>query len=205
MNSETFLDYYEILGISETATNEEIRDAYKKKALETHPDRFVPGTSDSAISPTISQEEAKDRFQKIADAYYVLSDESRRAQYVIDSFLDRVRTFRKKKGEPTTTLDVGHANANQIFGDVFEELLRPEVDNPQWFYAPIGAVTGGALGFICANVPGLVLGAYAGNKLGAIRDAKGVSVYDAYSKLSSNHKAAILSSLAAKLITSGRI
>ncbi|CAG8445388.1 5680_t:CDS:2 [Dentiscutata erythropus] len=199
MNSETFLDYYEILEISENATNEEIRDAYKKKALETHPDRFVQGSSDSAISPTISQEEAKDRFQKIADAYYVLSDETRRAQY------DRVKTSRKKKGESATTLDVGRANANQIFGDVFEELLRPEVDNPHWFYAPIGAVTGGALGFICANVPGLVLGAYAGNKLGSIRDAKGVSVYDAYSKLSSNHKAAILSSLAAKLITSGRI
>ncbi|RIB07258.1 DnaJ domain-containing protein [Gigaspora rosea] len=199
MNPDTFLDYYEILEISETATTEEIRDAYKKKALETHPDRFAPGASDSAISPTLSQEEAKERFQKIADAYYVLSEETRREQY------DRVRASRKKNGESTPTWDIGQADANRVFGNVFEELLRPEVENPQWFYAPIGAVTGGTLGFICANIPGLVLGAYAGNKLGAIRDAKGVSVYDAYSKLSSNHKAAILSALAAKLITSGRI
>ncbi|CAG8740291.1 9304_t:CDS:2, partial [Gigaspora rosea] len=220
MNPDTFLDYYEILEISETATTEEIRDAYKKKALETHPDRFAPGASDSAISPTLSQEEAKERFQKIADAYYVLSEETRREQYgtrlintarfvsnllITDSFLDRVRASRKKNGESTPTWDIGQADANRVFGNVFEELLRPEVENPQWFYAPIGAVTGGTLGFICANIPGLVLGAYAGNKLGAIRDAKGVSVYDAYSKLSSNHKAAILSALAAKLITSGRI
>ncbi|CAG8598504.1 10826_t:CDS:2 [Cetraspora pellucida] len=199
MNSDSFLDYYEILEIADTATIEEIRDAYKKKALETHPDRFVPGPTDSAISPALSQEKAKVLFQNIADAYYVLSDETRRAQY------DRVRASRKKKGESTSAWQVNRTDANQIFGDVFEELLRPEVDNPHWFYAPIGAVTGGMLGFICGNVPGLVLGAYAGNKLGAIRDAKGVSVYDAYSKLSGNHKAAILAALATKLVTTGRI
>jgi hypothetical protein len=52
--------------------------------------------------------------------------------------------------------------------------LRSEVENPSWFYAPIGAVTGACLGFICGNVPGLIIGACAGNKLGAIRDAKGM-------------------------------
>ncbi|CAG8470427.1 5805_t:CDS:2 [Scutellospora calospora] len=199
MNSDSFIDYYEILQIPETATAEEIRDAYKKKALETHPDRFIPGTNDSAINPSLSQEDAKALFQKIADAYYVLSDETRREQY------DRARASRKRQGKSASTWQVDRADANLIFSNVFEELLRPEVDNPQWFYAPIGAVTGGALGFICGNVPGLVLGAYAGNKLGAVRDAKGVSVYDAYSKLSGNHKAAILAALATKLVTSGRI
>ncbi|CAJ0831099.1 7875_t:CDS:2 [Entrophospora sp. SA101] len=156
----------------------EIKDAYKRKALETHPDRFAPGASqDSAISPSLSQEEAKMHFQQVADAYYVLSDDLRRAQY----------------------------DPNSIFGNVFEDLLRPEIENPKWFYAPIGAVSGAMLGFVCGNVPGLMLGAYLGNKLGAVRDAKGVSVYEAYSRLSGNHKAAILAAIAAKMITGGKI
>ncbi|CAG8629856.1 9319_t:CDS:2, partial [Paraglomus occultum] len=59
-----------------------------------------------------------------------------------------------------------------LFGNIFEELLRPEVDTPHWFYAPIGTVAGGILGFIIGNLPGLILGAYLGGKLGGIRDAK---------------------------------
>ena len=50
-----------------------IREAYKLKALETHPDRHA---SDSQLS-----QKAKVGFQKVADAYYVLSDEKRRTQY----------------------------------------------------------------------------------------------------------------------------
>src|SRR6185369_8135577 len=68
------------------------------------------------------------------------------------------------------------ANPDQVFGDVFEDLLRSEVDNPSWFYAPIGAITGACLGFICGNVPGLVMGAYTGHKLGSVRDAKGILI-----------------------------
>jgi hypothetical protein len=45
------------------------------------------------------------------------------------------------------------------------------------FWSVLGGVSGGALGFIVANVPGLVAGAVAGNRLGAVRDAKGKSVY----------------------------
>ena len=43
-------------------------------------------------------------------------------------------------------------------------------------WAWLGATCGAGLGFITANVPGLVVGACAGSKLGAIRDAKGKSV-----------------------------
>ncbi|CAH1768409.1 9653_t:CDS:2, partial [Entrophospora sp. SA101] len=171
---EPFPDYYKILGIKDTATIDEIKEAYKRKALETHPDRFAQGASeDSAINPSLSQEEAKVRFQKVADAFYVLNDEHRRAQY----------------------------DPNSVFGNVFEDLLRPEVENPRWFYAPIGAVCGAILGFVCGNIPGLMLGALLGSKLGAIRDAKGVSIYETYCKLSGNHKAAILTAIAAKVIS----
>ncbi|CAG8718150.1 3123_t:CDS:2, partial [Acaulospora colombiana] len=187
-----FPDYYKILDVAETATENEIREAYKKKALETHPDRYAPGTQDSAINPTLTQEDAKIQFQRVADAYYVLSDPTRRAQY------DAVRA---KKKQRAASWSINQTDPNQMFGNVFEELLRPEIENPHWFYAPIGTIAGGVLGFICGNVPGLMLGAYAGNKLGAVRDAKGVSVYEAYSKLSTNHKAAILAAIAAKVVT----
>lgn len=45
------------------------------------------------------------------------------------------------------------------------------------FWSVVGGASGGALGFIIANVPGLLAGAVAGNRLGAIRDTKGKSVY----------------------------
>lgn len=45
------------------------------------------------------------------------------------------------------------------------------------FWGMVGGASGGALGFIVANVPGLLAGAVAGNRLGAVRDAKGKSVY----------------------------
>lgn len=70
------------------------------------------------------------------------------------------------------------------FGDVFEEMLReegmadPNTNRPtSKFWGVVGGLSGGALGFIMANVPGLLAGAVAGNRLGAVRDAKGKSVY----------------------------
>lgn len=75
------------------------------------------------------------------------------------------------------------AAEEQQFGDVFEEMLReqgmaePNGTANNSFWSMLGGASGGALGFIVANVPGLLAGAVAGNRLGAIRDAKGKSVY----------------------------
>lgn len=64
-------DYYEVLGISPTANPREIRRAYRRKAFENHPDRNKsPG--------------AEDRLKEINEAYEVLSDASKRAQYDLD-------------------------------------------------------------------------------------------------------------------------
>ena len=71
------------------------------------------------------------------------------------------------------------------------QLLRPEVERriPWWTY--MGAVCGAGIGFIIANIPGSMLGAYAGNPLGAIRDAKGKSVASVFNDLGGNQKAEV--------------
>ncbi|KDQ61568.1 hypothetical protein JAAARDRAFT_31025 [Jaapia argillacea MUCL 33604] len=63
---------YEILGISKDATNEEIRKAYKKAALKTHPDRLPQG-----ITPE-QKAEAEEKFRVVNNAYEVLSDPENR-------------------------------------------------------------------------------------------------------------------------------
>ena len=92
------------------------------------------------------------------------------------------------------------------FGDVFEEMLREEgmaegkeAKPTGKFWSLVGGLSGGAMGFIVANFPGAVAGAVAGNRLGAIRDAKGKSVYEVFRELPQGDKARLLSELAAKV------
>ena len=62
-------DYYEVLGVAKTASVTEIKKAYKKLALELHPDR-------NPNDPT-----AEERFKEASEAYQVLSDEQKRGIY----------------------------------------------------------------------------------------------------------------------------
>lgn len=52
-------------------------------------------------------------------------------------------------------------------------------------------MSGAGLGFIVANIPGLMVGAVAGNRLGAIRDAKGKSVAAVFGELGGDQKAQV--------------
>lgn len=62
-------DYYEVLGVSKTATADEIKKAYRKMAIKYHPDKN-PG-----------DKEAEEKFKEAAEAYDVLSNEEKRARY----------------------------------------------------------------------------------------------------------------------------
>lgn len=95
---------------------------------------------------------------------------------------------------------------NDQFASVFEEMLREEglAEGEQArptgkFWSMIGGMSGGAMGFIVANFPGAVAGAVAGNRLGAVRDARGKSVYAVFQELPQGDKAKLLSQLAAKV------
>jgi hypothetical protein len=63
----------------------------------------------------------------------------------------------------------------------------------------LGGLSGGAMGFIIANFPGMLAGAVAGNRLGAVRDARGQSVYSVFQQLPQSEKARLLSQLASKV------
>ncbi|MEG1615800.1 MAG: molecular chaperone DnaJ [Bacteroidales bacterium] len=62
-------DYYEVLEVSKDANGDDIKKAYRKKAVQYHPDR----------NP--DNEEAEEMFKEVAEAYEVLSDENKRARY----------------------------------------------------------------------------------------------------------------------------
>ena len=64
-----YKDYYKILGVERKASEEDIRKAYRKLAMQYHPDR----------NPNDKQ--AEDRFKEINEAYQVLSDSKKRAHY----------------------------------------------------------------------------------------------------------------------------
>ena len=62
-------DYYEILGISKSASKDEIKKAYRKLALKYHP------------AKTKGDKTSEDKFKEASEAYHVLSDEKRKTNY----------------------------------------------------------------------------------------------------------------------------
>jgi len=96
-------DYYEVLGVGKSAAADEIRKAYRKVAMQFHPDRN-PG-----------DKEAEEKFKEAAEAYEVLSDADKRAKYDRyghQAFAAGAGGFR------------GGANMDDIFsqfGDIFGE------------------------------------------------------------------------------------
>jgi molecular chaperone DnaJ len=101
-------DYYEVLGLSRTATDQEIKSAYRKLALKHHPDRNPGDTA------------AEEKFKEAAEAYAVLADADKRAAY------DRFGHAAVNQGgapgfDPSVFSDFGDifGGLGDIFGDMF--------------------------------------------------------------------------------------
>ncbi len=97
-------DYYEVLGVDKTASEEEIKKAYRKIAIKYHPDRN-PG-----------DKEAEDKFKEAAEAYNVLHDPQKRQQY--DQFgFDGPMGSGGFEGFGGASMDLN--DIFNMFGDVF--------------------------------------------------------------------------------------
>ncbi|CDW99220.1 hypothetical protein, partial [Sporisorium scitamineum] len=189
------------------------------------------------------------KFQTLADAYYVLSDTDRRREYdqlrnsrrsndssffsgggasydeddeEASEFSEKEQTysanffesffpgaFKQEDDDSNGTqtnedrrrrAGSSQPQADGVFANVFEELLRPEVHRVAPFWKWVGGASGTALGFIVGNIPGALAGAFAGSQLGRIRDAKGKSVAEVFMSLGAAQRAEVLTNLLQRVL-----
>jgi molecular chaperone DnaJ len=102
-------DYYEILSVSRTATEQEIKSSYRKLAMQWHPDRN-PGNA-----------EAEEKFKECSEAYSVLMDADKRARY--DQY-----GHAAVNGGGFSGFDASNfADVSDIFGDLFSDFFGVNV------------------------------------------------------------------------------
>jgi molecular chaperone DnaJ len=103
-------DYYEILSVTRTATEQEIKGAYRKLAMQYHPDRN-PGNST-----------AEEKFKECTEAYSVLMDAEKRARY------DQFGHAAVNGGGGFSGFDPSNfADVSDIFGDLFSDFFGVNV------------------------------------------------------------------------------
>lgn len=100
-------DYYEILGVPKNASREEIKNVYRRLALQYHPDR----------NKTTGAEE---RFKEISEAYAVLSDDEKRKRYDTYGHLGAEEVFRGSEANFDEIFkDMGFGGFRDIFDQIF--------------------------------------------------------------------------------------
>lgn len=104
MATNTKRDYYEVLGVQRTATEVELKTAYRKLAMQFHPDRN-PDNPD-----------AEEKFKEASEAYGVLSDAAKRSQY------DRFGHAGVNGGFGGGGFE-GNVDLSDIFGDLFSDFF----------------------------------------------------------------------------------
>src|SRR5215469_16585631 len=98
-------DYYEVLGVERTASDGELKSAYRKLALQYHPDR----------NPE-KREEATEKFKEITEAYGVLADSQKRAAY--DRYGHAAVTGAASQGWPDVSSTI-FTDFEDLFGEFF--------------------------------------------------------------------------------------
>jgi len=115
------MDCYAVLGVRQDASQEEIKEAFRERALECHPDRAAEGKEDAA----------KEEFQRVRKAFELLSDPQRRAKYdasdeeadvadTVDEVHVRRRSYkeewRRRSKEEPRTISVSQAILDKVGG-----------------------------------------------------------------------------------------
>ena len=98
-------DYYEILGVSKSASDSELKAAYRKLAFKYHPDQGAGGKDSEA------------KFKEISEAYDTLKDPQKRAGY------DRFGHAGSSGGGGFSQGSQGFSDINDIFGDFFGDMM----------------------------------------------------------------------------------
>lgn len=115
--TSTVICYYELLGVELTATPEEIKKAYRTKALQLHPDKNMHRV-----------QEATEMFAKIQNAYQVLSDPQER------TFYDRHRESILRKGKGNKVAESGYS-VDDLMNFFDSSVFKGYGDDPKGFYA----------------------------------------------------------------------
>ena len=106
------MNFYDIMGVSRTATGDEIHKAYRKLAMKYHPDRN-PGNEEAAI-----------QFKKVQEAYDTLSDPNKRSRY--DG--DLLKGTAKPNARPRNRPDAKNKRPYSGDGFVFRDAPEPKFD-----------------------------------------------------------------------------
>src|SRR5277367_183101 len=99
-------DYYDILGISNNASAEEIKKSFRRLAMKYHPDRNPDGA-------------AEECFKEAREAYEVLSDSGKRAMY--DQFGHNA--FQHSQTDGGSGGFAGGMDFSEVFGDIFGDIF----------------------------------------------------------------------------------
>lgn len=100
-------DYYEVLGVTKAADKDEIKSAYRKLALQYHPDRNKSAG-------------AEEKFKEISEAYAVLSDDEKRKRYDVYGHVGTEDAFRGSEANFDEVFrDIGFGGFRDIFEQIF--------------------------------------------------------------------------------------